>query len=148
MPHIAGGLARGPEVHEIGKVADYLPGYQVTTMFGSTGNVADRALTEAFLSAMSAAIADYNATMIDRAGGDEGVAAMAAMLAPYVYPDRTVEDATGPIVAGTMRINEGAAMNVVSLRDQLEWFQSEGLVDAGIAFEDLVDASYVETVGS
>ncbi|MGB3553112.1 MAG: ABC transporter substrate-binding protein [Jannaschia sp.] len=147
VPHIASGLASGPEVHEIGKVADYLPDYQVTTLFGSTGNVADRALTEAYLGAMQAGAADYNATMIDRAGGDAGVAEMVALLAPYVYPDRTIEEATGAIVAGTMRINEGAALNVASVRDQLEWFQSEGLVDAGITFEQLVDTSYVEAVG-
>ncbi|MGB3407616.1 MAG: ABC transporter substrate-binding protein [Jannaschia sp.] len=148
VPHIASGLARGPEVHEIGKIADYLPGYQVTTIFGSTANLEDRGLTEAYLAAMSAGAADYNATMIDRSGGDDGVDAMAALLAPYVYPDRTPEDARGPIVAGTMRINEGAALNVASVRDQLEWFQSEGLIDASITMDQFVDTSFVETTGA
>ena len=148
VPHIASGLVASGEVHEIGRIADYLPGYQVTTMFGSTANVADRELTQAWLDAMSRAITDYNATMIDQASGEAGVQDMVSLLAPYVYPDRTVEEAAGPIVAGTMRINESAALNVDSVRDQLEWFQSEELVDASIAFEDLVDTSYVETVGA
>ena len=147
VPHIAAGLVASGEVHEIGKVADYLPGYQVTTIFGSTANVGDRALTEAYLGAMRAGIADYAAAMIDRVDGDEGVDAMARMLAPYVYPDRTVDDAVGPIVAGTMRINDGAALNVGSVRDQLEWFQSEGLIDASVTLDALIDDSYVETVG-
>lgn len=147
VPHIASGLVASGEIFEIGKIADYLPGYQVTTIFGSTANVADRELTEAYLAAMSKGAADYNATMIDKAGGEEGVAAMVALLQPYVYPDRTLEDATGSIVKGTMRINEGAALNVASVRDQLDWFQSEGLIDASITMETFVDTSYVETVG-
>jgi NitT/TauT family transport system substrate-binding protein len=148
VPHIAAGLAAGPEVHEIGCVADYLPGYQVTTVFTSTENAADRERTQAFLDALSRGIADYNAAMIEKTGGEDGVREMAALLAPYIYPDRTAEDAAGPIIAGSMRINEGAALNMGSVRDQLEWFQSEGLVDASITLETLVDPSYVETVGS
>ena len=148
VPHIAAGLAAGPEVHEIGKVADYLPGYQVTTVFTSTENAADRERTQAFLDALSRGIADYNAAMIEKTDGEAGVDEMAALLAPYVYPDRTPEEARGPIVAGTMRINEGAALNLDSIRDQLAWFQSEGLVDGGITLDQLVDQSYVEMAGS
>lgn len=147
VPHIASGLVASGEVFEIGKVADYLPGYQVTTIFGSTANVADRGLTEAFLGAMAAGAAEYNAAMIEKAGGEEGVAAMVALLQPYVYPDRTVEEATAPIVEGTMRINEGAALNVASIRDQLEWFQSEGLIDGAVTLDTILDTSFVETVG-
>ena len=47
-----------------------------------------------------------------------------------------------------MRLNEGAALNVASVKDQLEWFQSEGLVDAGITLDTLIDTSYVETIGA
>ncbi len=147
VPHIASGLIASGEVFEIGKVADYLPGYQVTTIFGSTANVADRGLTEAYLGAMSAGAADYNAAMVERTGGEEGVAAMVALLQPYVYPDQTVEEATDSIVKGTMRINEGAALNIASVRDQLEWFQSEGLIDGEITLETILDTTFVETVG-
>jgi NitT/TauT family transport system substrate-binding protein len=147
VPHIASGLAKGPEVHEIGRVADYLPGYQVTTVFTSTANAADRDRTEAFLGALSKGIADYNAAMIEKVDGEAGVEAMVDLLAPYVYPDRTRDEAAGAIIAGTMRINEGAALNMESVRDQLAWFQSEGLVDAGITIDQLVDDSYVEIVG-
>ena len=47
-----------------------------------------------------------------------------------------------------MRLNEGAALNVASVADQLAWFQSEGLVDADITLETLIDTSYVETLGA
>ena len=147
VPHIAAGLVGSGEVHQIGEVADYLPGYQVTTIFGSTDDIADRAQTQAYLDAMRAGIAVYNATMIDRADGDVGVEAMVDLLAPYVYPDRERDAAAGAIVAGTMRINDGAALNLGSVRDQLEWFQAEGMVDGSVTLDDLVDDSYVETVG-
>lgn len=147
VPNIAAGLVASGEVHEIGKVADYLPGYQVTTIFGSTRNVADRAMTEAFLGVMREAIALYNATMIDRAEGDAGAAEMAATVGGYVYPDRTPKEAAEAILAGAMVINEGAALDMGSVRDQLEWFQAEGLIDGSIAVEDFVDTSYVETTG-
>jgi NitT/TauT family transport system substrate-binding protein len=44
-----------------------------------------------------------------------------------------------------MRINEGARLNIASVRDQLEWFQAQGLVDESITLDMLVDTSYVET---
>lgn len=148
VPNIAAGLTASGEVHAIAEVADYLPGYQVTAIFGSTANVADRALTEAYLGAMQAAIADYNATMIERQDGEAGLSETAAIVAPYVYPDRTAEEAAAAIEAGAMRISEGAALDMGSIRDQLDWFQSEGLIDGSIALEDFVDTSYVEIVGA
>ena len=45
-----------------------------------------------------------------------------------------------------MRINQGAAMNAASVRDQLDWFKAEKLVDADIGFDTLVDSSYVDMV--
>ena len=83
--------------------------------------------------------------MIDKTGGEEGVNAMVDLIHKYVYTDRPREKAAPSIINGTMRLNEGAKMNVASLQDQLEWFQSEGLVDAGITLDTFVDTSYVET---
>ncbi|MEO1313645.1 MAG: ABC transporter substrate-binding protein, partial [Pseudomonadota bacterium] len=40
----------------------------------------------------------------------------------------------------------GAALNAASVGDQLAWFQSEGLVDADITLDTLLDTSYVETL--
>jgi NitT/TauT family transport system substrate-binding protein len=86
--------------------------------------------------------------MIDRAAGDDGVNTMVDLIHKYVYTDRPREKAAPSIINGTMRLNEGAALNVASVADQLAWFQSEGLVDAGISMETLVDTSYVETIGA
>ena len=101
--------------------------------------------TEGFLAAFSRGASDYNAAMIDRAGGDGGVDEMVDLIHKYVYTDRPRDKAAPSIINGTMRLNEGAKLNVASIQDQLSWFQSEGLVDDSIGLDTLVDASYVET---
>ncbi|TNF60268.1 MAG: ABC transporter substrate-binding protein [Rhodobacteraceae bacterium] len=149
VPHIAKPLAGSGAVHIVGDVSTYLPSYQVTTLFTSARNAAEeRALTESFLAGYSKGAADYNAAMIARAGGEDGVNAMVDLIHKYVNADQPREKAAASIINGTMRLNEGAALNVASVRDQLDWFQSEGLVDAGITLDMLLDTSYVQTMDS
>ena len=148
VPHIAKPLAGSGAVHIIGNVSDYLPDYQVTTVFTSVTNAAEeKGMTGDFLAAYSKGVADYNATMIDRAGGEDGINEMVGLIHNYVYTDRPREQAAPSIVNGTMRLNENAALNVASVKDQLEWFQAEGLVDADITLDTLLDTSYVDTIG-
>jgi NitT/TauT family transport system substrate-binding protein len=149
VPHIAKPLAGSGAVHIIGDVGTYLPDYQVTTVFTSAKNAGEeKQMTQDYLAAYSKGVADYNAAMIAKAGGDEGVNEMVDLIHKYVYADRPREKAAPSIINGTMRLNEGAKMNVASVRDQLEWFQSEGLVGKDISLDALVDSSYVETVGA
>jgi NitT/TauT family transport system substrate-binding protein len=148
VPHIAKPLAGSGAVHIIGNVADYLPNYQVTTVFTSAANAADeKGMTGDFLAAYSKGVADYNATMIDKAGGEDGVNELVDLIHQYVYTDRPREKAAPSIINGTMRLNENAALNVASVKDQLAWFQGEGLVDADITLDTLLDTSYVDTIG-
>ncbi len=149
VPHIAKPLSGSGAVHIIGNVADYVPDYQVTTVFTSAKNAADeREMTQGFIDGFSKGVKDYNSTMISKYKGDEGVNEMVDLIHKYVYTDRPREKAAPSIINGTMRLNEGAALNVASVADQLAWFQSEGLVDADITLETLVDTSYVETMGA
>lgn len=146
VPHIAKPLAGSGAVHIIGDVADYLPNYQVTTVFTSTNNADnERDQTTDFLAGFSKGVADYNSTMIDKSGGEEGINEMVDLIHQYVYTDRPREKAAPSIINGTMRINTGARLNVASVQDQLAWFQSEDLVDKNITLETFVDTSYVET---
>lgn len=148
VPHIAKPLAGSGAVHIIGNISDYLPDYQVTTVFTSAKNASGEGdMTRAFLGGFSKGIDDYNSAMIDKAGGDDGVNAMVELIHKYVYTDRPIDKAAPSIINGTMRLNAGAALNVASVSDQLEWFKSEGLVDAGVTMETLVDTSYVKTMG-
>ncbi|MEM9584298.1 MAG: ABC transporter substrate-binding protein [Pseudomonadota bacterium] len=149
VPHIAKPLAGSGAVHIIGNIADYLPNYQVTTVFTSAKNASDeRSMTGDFLAGFSRGVDDYAAAMIDKTGGEEGVNEMVDLIHKYVYTDRPREKAAPSIINGTMRLNKGAALNVASIEDQLKWFQSENLVDADITMETLVDTSYVDTISA
>ncbi len=146
VPHIAKPLAGSGAVHIIGNVSDYLPNYQVTTVFTSADNANnERQQTSDFLKAFSMGASDYNSTMIDKSGGEDGVNEMVDLIHKYVYTDRERAKAAPSIINGTMRINEGARLNVASVQDQLSWFQSEGLIDGDISMDTFVDTSYVET---
>ena len=149
VPHIAKPLAASGAVHIIGNISDYLPNYQVTTVFTSVKNAADeQEMTKDYLAAYSKGVADYNATMIANTGGEDGVNQMVELIHKFVYTDRPIEKAAPSIISGTMRLNEGAALNVASVRDQLEWFQAEGLVEGAITLDTLLDTSYVQTLDS
>ena len=130
----------------VANVSDYIPDYQVTTVFTSAKNAAEeRGMTEGFLNSFSKGVDDYAAAMIDGTADQD---AMVDLIHKYVYTDREREKAAPSIINGTMRINKGAALNLASVKDQLAWFQSEGLVDAGISIEQLVDTSYVNILGA
>ncbi len=147
VPHIAKPLAGSDAVKMIGNVADYLPNYQVTTVFTSAANAADdRAKTEAFLAAFSKGADDFNAALVDKTAGDEAAEDMVKLIHKYVYTDREYEKAKPSIVNGAMRINANAALNMASVEDQLSWFKAEGLVKDSITTEMLVDSSYVEVI--
>ncbi|MEZ5653557.1 MAG: ABC transporter substrate-binding protein [Burkholderiaceae bacterium] len=148
VPHIAKPMAASGAVHIIGAVQDYIPDYQVTTVFTSARNAAnEHELTKSFLAAYSRGVDDYAAAMIDKSAGQAGTDAMVDLLHKYVYEDRPREKAAPGIIDGTMRLNKDAALNLSSVRQQLDWFKAEGLVDAGVTLEMLVDPSYVKIIG-
>jgi NitT/TauT family transport system substrate-binding protein len=147
VPHIAKALAGGDAVKVIGSVADYIPDYQVTTVFTSADNAAnDRTKTESFLSAFARGADDFNAALVDKTAGDAAAEDMVRLIHKYVYTDRPYEKAAPSIRNGAMRINAGAALNTTSVKDQLDWFKSEGLIKDSITMDMLVDPSYVATM--
>lgn len=147
VPHIAKGLAGAGKVKIIGNVADYIPNYQVTTVFTSAKNATEeRARTEAFLRAFSRGADDFNAALVDKSAGADAEMEMVNLVHKYVYADRPIEKAEKSIRNGAMRINAGAALNKASVMDQLDWFKAEGLVKDSITYETLVDDSYVKTM--
>ncbi len=147
VPHIAKGLAGAGKVKIIGNVSDYIPNYQVTTVFTSANNAAnERAKTEAFLRAFSKGADDFNAALVDKSAGDEAATEMVNLIHKYVYADKPIEKAEKSIRNGAMRINAGAALNKASVMDQLDWFKSEGMIKDSVTYETLVDDSYVKTI--
>ena len=147
VPHIAKGLAGAGKVKIIGNVSDYIPNYQVTTVFTSANNAAnERAKTEAFLRAFAKGADDFNAALVDKTAGDEAATEMVNLIHKYVYADKPIEKAEKSIRNGAMRINAGAALNKASVMDQLDWFKSEGMIKDSVTYETLVDDSYVKTI--
>ena len=86
--------------------------------------------------------------MVDKKNGEAAINEMVELIHKYVYADRPLEKASKSIINGSMLLNRGAALNVASVRDQLNWFQSEGLVNKAITLDTLLDTSYVETIDS
>ena len=147
VPHIAKPLAASGAVHIIGNVGEFIPDYQVTTVFTSASNAAnERAKTEAFLQAFSKGAADFNAALVDRTAGDQAAEEMVKLIHKYVYTDRSFDEAAPSIINGAMRINANASMNIDSIANQLDWFKSEALVKDSITMDTLVDQSYVDTL--
>ncbi|MBN2907190.1 MAG: ABC transporter substrate-binding protein [Rhodobacteraceae bacterium] len=147
VPHIAKPLAAAGAVQIIGNVADYIPDYQVTTLFTSAANAAnEREKTAAFLRAFARGAADFNAALVDRTAGDDAAEEMVKLIHKYVYADKDYEAAKTGIVNGAMRINADCALNMGSVEDQLGWFHSEGLIKPDITTQTLVDPSYVNLI--
>lgn len=145
VPHIGKALTGGGAVKQIGMVADYLPGYQVTTVFTSAKNASeDRAKTEAFLRAFSRGADDFNAALVDKTVDAAQQEEMVKLIHKYVYEDQPFEKASTSIINGAMRINKDGALNMGSVNDQVDWFKSEGLIKGSITVDTLVDTSYVE----
>lgn len=146
QPHIAKALDAAGDAKIIGDVADYLPDYQVTTIFTSTRNATERRdVTERFLRAYARGIADYNAALVDRTAGEAAAEDVTRLIHKYVYTDRPYEKAAPAIRAGAMRLQPGARLNLASVRDQLAWLQEEGFVSAAITLGQVVDPGFVET---
>ncbi len=146
VPHIAKGLLKGKAVHKIGMIADYIPDYQVTTVFTSAKNASsNKALVKRFLAAFSKGADDFNAALVDKTAGADGAENMVKLIHKYVYASRPYAKAAPSIRNGAMRINKGARLNVTNIKDQLDWFKSEGLVAKDITMDLLVDKSFVET---
>ncbi|PTW59767.1 NitT/TauT family transport system substrate-binding protein [Breoghania corrubedonensis] len=146
QPHIAKALIAAGAVKKIGMVADFIPDYQVTTVFTSTKIATEnRDLVKRFLAAYSKGAADFNAALVDKTQGADGEKAMAELIHKYVYADQPFEKASKSIINGAMRLNPDARLDLTSVKDQLAWFKAENLAPESITLDKLVDPSFVET---
>lgn len=146
VPDIAKPLVESGEVKLLGWVRDSYPGYQISTMFTSTANIAERRdVVERFLRAYSRGIADFNRVMLGEGVDAAEQEAMIDMIANYVAPDKPREEAALSIRQGAMHLNEEAALDLADVRRQVEWMEAEALVDSGVDMDKLVDTSFVKT---
>ena len=146
QPHIAKALVEAGAAKKIGMISDYIPDYQVTTIFTSTDMISEHPdVVKRFLAAISKGAADFNAALVDKTEGEEGQMAMAKLIHKYVYADRPFEKASKSIINGAMRLNQNAKLDLTSVKDQLAWFKAANLAPDSITLDKLVDTSFVET---
>jgi len=146
VPNIADALTRGKRVVEIGKISDYIPNYQVTTVFTSTANIDKKSdLVKRFLAAYSMGVADYNKALVEKKMDKAELDSIVKMIHQYVYASMPLAKAGPRIRAAAMRISPDATLNVESIKDQLAWFKAEKMVPAGVTMEKLVDTRFVKT---
>jgi len=146
VPHIAKALAKSGKVKIIGWVNDYAPDYQVTTVTTSAKNAAEKKdMVKRFLAAFSQGAADFNAALVDKTAGEAAATDMIKLVHKYVYASRPYEKAAPSIRNGAMRLNKDAYLDVASVKNQLDWFKAEGLVNKDISIDKLIDASFAAT---
>jgi NitT/TauT family transport system substrate-binding protein len=146
VPNIAAPLVKSGAVFEIGKIADYIPHYQVTTVFTSTANVRKRAdVVKRFMAAYAKGVADYNAALVDKTMPAGEATDIVKMINKYVYNDQPFDKADPAIRASAMRISQGARLNLENIKDQLDWFKAEKMVPADVTMDKLVDATFAKT---
>ncbi|WP_018697970.1 ABC transporter substrate-binding protein [Amorphus coralli] len=145
VPHIAKALVESGDAKMLGWLYDYAE-YQISGLFTSVKNIEEnRDMVERFVRAYARGIADFNRVMLAEnpdAGEQEE---MIKIIHNYVYQDRPFEKAAPPILAGSMNLNEGGAMDVTDIEKQMTWFQEQGLVTKDLTMDELVDTSFVET---
>ena len=86
VPHIAKPLAKAGAWHMVANVSDFIPNYQVTTVFTSAGNAAnERGMTESFLAGFASGVDDYAAAMIDQTADQDETVSYTHLTLPTIY---------------------------------------------------------------
>ncbi len=146
VPNIASGLTKGGDVVEIGRISDYVENYQVTVVFTSKKIATQNPnLVKRFLKAFDQGVQTYNAAFVQKSLPAAEVDEVVAMVHKYVYNDQPLEKAAPRIKAGAMLVSPQSQLNLASVQDQLQWFQSEGMVPKDLTINQLVDTSFVQT---
>ena len=129
QPGIAADLVAKGAAVEIGKVVDFLPGYQVTVLFTGTKLAQEKPeQMAAFKRAFAKGAADYNAALVDKSLDAAATEAVIAAIHKYVYVDRSAEEASRLIREGAMLISPEARLNRDDVRKQIGWFKAQKLV--------------------
>lgn len=144
VPHIAKPLVASGNAHLLGWVSDYAP-YQVGGLFTSTNNVEHHAdMVRRFVKAYQRGVADYRAAFIegDKAMQDKVV----AMIHKYVYRDQPAAEANPKIRNGAMFITKGAALDAQDVREQVQWYKEQGLVDQSADPDQFINTDFVAII--
>jgi NitT/TauT family transport system substrate-binding protein len=141
-------LAKEGRAHIIGWAGDLVP-YQITALFAATRVIEqwpDR--LHRFVRAYQRGVADYRAAFLrlDAQGKPviDGVTdAAIPPITRYVFGGDP--DARSKILAGVGYYDEGAALDVADVRDQVRWFRAQGLVKGDADPDSMIDTRFLPT---
>lgn len=146
QPGIAKKIVSQNQAKEIGLVSDYVDNYQVTTLFTSKANAANRRRTEAFIRAYSRAIDDYNNAFVDKTTNASDVQDLCAILHRYIDRELPESEAKANLVDASMRINKNLTLHQASCLDQLNWIKNSGMMTVDVTEDQLFDTSFVKVI--
>lgn len=139
-------LAAAGEVKIIAWAGDVVP-YQITAVFAPVGMIENRpGVLERFARAYTRGVADYRAAFLrlDAAGApvvDEVTRAAIGPIQKYVFTGDP--EGERKIIEGAGYYDEGAALDVADVADQLRWFMAQGLVKTEVPARDLIDTRFI-----
>lgn len=141
-------LEAAGQLHIIGWAGELVP-YQITALFAANKVIArDPGLLHRFARAYQRGVADYRAAFLrlDPQGRPVVDALTEEAIAPitrYVFTGDPA--ARAKILAGVGYYDEGGALDVADVLDQLRWFRAEGLVKGDSDPKAMLDTSFLPT---
>lgn len=148
-PHIVGPMAQRGEVKIIGPLSD-VADYQYGALFASTKLVSDnRDLAQRFVRAYVKGLKDYNAALMRRdAKGapieDEAAMKAGAEIGKYVFASDPTEVAAKKVIASAVYCDPDGKLDVANIEQQVAWYKSEKLVDAGLDAKNILDTRFTQ----
>ena len=148
-PHLAKALIADGAAKFLGWYSD-LDEYQFGALFAGSRVVSTRRATvEKFVRAYQRGTAEFSEALLKRdAAGqrvfDASSHAIAALVAKHVYPGEPAEKAVGLVEASTFYVDPQGRLDVGDIYNQVAWYKSQGLVDAGVDPKSFIDLSFVQ----
>ena len=141
-------LEAAKQAHILGWAGDVVP-YQLTAVFTTTGLIADKPdLLRRFDKAYGRGVADYRAAFLrlDAQGkpiADAKTDAAIAAITKYVFTgDPAARD---KILAGVGYYDDGGALDVADVVNQVNWFRAQGLVKGDADPKAMLDMRFMPT---
>ena len=147
-PHIAKQLMASGDAKLLGWYSD-LDEYQFGALFTAPKMIEGRRATaEKFVRAYQRGTAEFAAALLKRDDSgnrkfDAASHALAALIAPHVYPGEPADRAIGLVESSTFYVDPQARLNVGDIYGQIAWYKSQGMVDASVDPKTLIDLSFV-----
>ena len=141
-------LAASGQAHILGWAGDVVP-YQITAVFTTTGLIDTKPdLLKRFAKAYQRGVTDYRAAFLrlDAAGkpvNDAKTDAAIPLITKYVFTGDPA--AREKILAGVGYYDEGAALDVADIVDQVRWFKAQGLVKGDGDPKAMLDTRFLPT---